>query len=76
MPYLILTTSLRNFRSLYRLSKRKSAKACWIFQINYIVAIISENDSIIGTAQGVTDFTSASNDFNASDETEIGTQCC
>ena len=31
---------------------------------DYIDAIISENDSIIGTAQRVTDFTSASNDFN------------
>ena len=37
---------------------------------------MSENDSIIGTAQGVTDFTSASNDFNVSDEEEIGTQYC
>ena len=36
--------------------------------MNYIVAVISENDSIIGTAQGVTDFTSASKDFNASDQ--------
>ena len=31
----------------------------------FIDAIISENDDIIGTAQGVADFTSASNDFNA-----------
>ena len=44
----------------------------------YIEAIISENDSIIGTAQGVTDFSSASNDFNATDqnEKEIETKCC
>ena len=35
-------------------------------------AIISENDSIIGTAHWMTDFTSASNNFNASDEKEIG----
>ena len=39
---------------------------------NYIDTIISEYDSIIGTAQEVTDFTSASNDFNAK---EIGIQC-
>ena len=44
--------------------------------MNYIVAIISEIDSVMGTAQGVTDFTSASNDFNASDQKEIRTQCC
>ena len=42
---------------------------------NYIDTIISEYDSIIGTAQEVTDFTSASNDFNASGQKEIGIQC-
>ena len=46
------------------------------FQINYTVAIISENDCIIDIAQGMTDFTSASNDFNASDQKEIITQSC
>ena len=42
---------------------------------NYIDTIISEYDSIIGTAQEVTDFASASNDFNASGQKEIGIQC-
>ena len=36
--------------------------------LSYIDAIISKNVSIVGTAQGVTGFTSASNDFNASDQ--------
>ena len=42
---------------------------------SYIDIIISDNDSIISTAQGATDSTSASTDFNASDQKEIGTQC-
>ena len=74
MPCLILTSSLRILGAFTaevrgRLQKRRR-------DFNYVDAIISEYDSIIGTVQEVTDFTSASNDFNASDQKEIGIQCC
>ena len=75
MPCLILTSSLKNFGKFTaevrgRLQKRPR-------DFDYIDAIIiSENDSTIGTAQGVPNFSSASSDFNASDQKEIGTQRC
>ena len=69
MPCLMLFSNLRNLGSFTaevrgRLQKRPR-------DFNYIVAIISENDSIISTAQGATNFSSAFNDFNASDQKKM-----